>query len=138
VLVPEGGDEVQTMKAGLMEIADIFVVNKADRPGAQQFAHNLQSLVAHQQKRISVIKTVATEKDGIYVLFEAILKKEQEQSKQENKIRLLADRAYQLIQRNRMKDITPEKLKEAIQQQHGNTRFNIYKFAAEFANEDYS
>src|SRR3954453_2709163 len=42
VYVPEAGDEVQTMKAGLTEIADIFVVNKADRPGAQQFAHNLQ------------------------------------------------------------------------------------------------
>ncbi len=37
VVVPEGGDEVQTMKAGLMEIADLFVVNKADRPGADLF-----------------------------------------------------------------------------------------------------
>ena len=37
VLVPEAGDEVQTMKAGLMEIADLFVVNKADRPGADLF-----------------------------------------------------------------------------------------------------
>lgn len=63
------------MKAGLTEIADIFVVNKADRPGAQQFTHNLQKLVAHQQKNISVIKTIATEKEGIEVLFEAILKK---------------------------------------------------------------
>lgn len=63
------------MKAGLTEIADIFVVNKADRPGAQQFTHNLQSLVAHQQKKISVIKTIATAKEGIEVLFEAILKK---------------------------------------------------------------
>ena len=39
VVVPEAGDEVQTMKAGLMEIADIFVVNKADRPGADLFRH---------------------------------------------------------------------------------------------------
>lgn len=37
VLVPEAGDEVQTMKAGLMEIGDIFVVNKADRPDAEKF-----------------------------------------------------------------------------------------------------
>ena len=36
VVVPEAGDEVQTMKAGLMEIADVFVVNKADRPGAEK------------------------------------------------------------------------------------------------------
>ena len=37
ILVPEGGDEIQTMKSGIMEIADIFVVNKSDRPGADLF-----------------------------------------------------------------------------------------------------
>ncbi|MDO8494155.1 MAG: methylmalonyl Co-A mutase-associated GTPase MeaB, partial [Deltaproteobacteria bacterium] len=41
VLVPEAGDAVQTMKAGLMEIADIFVVNKADRPGAEEMKTTL-------------------------------------------------------------------------------------------------
>jgi len=132
VYVPEGGDEVQTMKAGLTEIADIFVVNKADRPGAQQFAHNLQTLVAHQHKKISVVKTIATEKEGIGLLFEEIVKKEQVTSKQENKIKLLADRAYQLIQRSRMKDITRKILEEAIQEQYDNHHFNIYRFAAQF------
>ena len=46
VVVPEAGDEVQTMKAGLMEIADIFVVNKADRPDADQFVKNLRLMLA--------------------------------------------------------------------------------------------
>ena len=46
VLVPEAGDEIQTMKAGLMEIADIFVINKADRPDADLFVKNLRSLLA--------------------------------------------------------------------------------------------
>ena len=41
VVVPEAGDEVQTMKAGLMEVADIFVVNKSDRPDADLFVKNL-------------------------------------------------------------------------------------------------
>src|SRR4051794_4105909 len=45
VLVPEAGDEVQTMKAGLMEIGDIFVVNKADRPGADTFVKNLRQIL---------------------------------------------------------------------------------------------
>jgi LAO/AO transport system kinase len=133
VYVPEAGDEVQTMKAGLTEIADIFVVNKADRPGAQQFAHNLQTLVAHQQKKISVIKTIATEKEGVSLLFDEILRKEQVTGKQENKIKLLADRAYQLIQRSRMKDITRKILEEAIQAQYSNSHFNIYRFAALYA-----
>ena len=45
-LVPEAGDAVQTLKAGLMEIADVFVVNKADRPGAQQMTGNVRSLLS--------------------------------------------------------------------------------------------
>ena len=45
VLVPEAGDTVQTMKAGLLEIGDIFVVNKADRPGADKIATELTSMV---------------------------------------------------------------------------------------------
>jgi LAO/AO transport system kinase len=44
-LVPEAGDGIQTMKAGLMEIADIFVVNKADRPGADRLVVELESML---------------------------------------------------------------------------------------------
>ena len=51
VLVPEGGDEIQTMKAGLMEIADIFVVNKSDRPGADQFVYNLNLMLSSSRKK---------------------------------------------------------------------------------------
>lgn len=46
VLVPEAGDEIQTMKAGLMEIADLFVVNKSDRPDADLFVKNLRLMLA--------------------------------------------------------------------------------------------
>ena len=45
VLVPEAGDTIQTMKAGLMEIADIFIVNKADRDGADKMLIELKSMV---------------------------------------------------------------------------------------------
>lgn len=44
-LVPESGDSIQTLKAGLMEIADIFVVNKADRPGADRLRHELELML---------------------------------------------------------------------------------------------
>src|SRR5690606_1261065 len=49
VLVPEAGDEIQNIKSGLMEIADLFVVNKADREGARTFAANLEKLVRLRQ-----------------------------------------------------------------------------------------
>ena len=76
VLVPESGDDIQIMKAGLLEIADMFVVNKCDRPGADIFASNIRrmlhqsSLPASKQKK--VIKTIANAKQGITELVEAI------------------------------------------------------------------
>ena len=45
ILVPESGDSIQTMKAGLMEIADVFVVNKSDRPGADRLRHELELML---------------------------------------------------------------------------------------------
>jgi LAO/AO transport system kinase len=45
VLVPESGDSIQAMKAGLMEIADIFVINKSDRPGAEQALTSLKTIM---------------------------------------------------------------------------------------------
>lgn len=45
VLVPESGDSIQTLKAGLMEIADVFTVNKADRPGADRLRHELEIMI---------------------------------------------------------------------------------------------
>jgi LAO/AO transport system kinase len=76
VLVPEGGDAVQTMKAGLMEIADIFVVNKADREGAERMRLDLQMLVqmhGHDEPwQVPVVVTQAHLNSGISVLAEAI------------------------------------------------------------------
>lgn len=69
VLVPEAGDEVQAMKAGLMEIADIFVVNKADRPEADLFVRNLRAMLAppfnSRHQDTPVIKTVATSRSTL-------------------------------------------------------------------------
>lgn len=51
VLVPEAGDSIQTMKAGLMEIGDVFVVNKADRPGSEELKSSLQVMLGLAAKR---------------------------------------------------------------------------------------
>ena len=77
VLVPEAGDEIQAMKAGLMEIADVFVVNKADRPEADRFVKNLVARLSPSFRStpnsIPVIKTIATEKKGITELIKNFL-----------------------------------------------------------------
>ena len=71
VMVPESGDEVQTMKSGLMEIADIFIVNKSDRPGADKLVQSLH-LMSSTHKEIPIIKMIATRKEGISELKRAI------------------------------------------------------------------
>jgi len=76
VMVPGLGDDVQNMKAGLMEISDIFVLNKADREGAdrlEQQLHAMLQLVPERDGwRPPVVRTVATENKGIDVLAETI------------------------------------------------------------------
>jgi len=66
VLVPESGDGIQMMKAGLMEIADVFVVNKSDRPGAESLKEELKQEMSFQDKdEIEIFSTIATQKKGI-------------------------------------------------------------------------
>lgn len=76
VLVPEAGDVVQTMKAGLMEIGDIFIVNKADREGADRIAREIKYMTALTRREdkwdIPVVLTSAHDGRGIEELVEAI------------------------------------------------------------------
>jgi len=75
VLVPGLGDFIQTIKAGLMEIADIFVVNKADRSGVEQIVAEIESMLdisCKTDRRIPVVKTSAKESKGILDLLDEI------------------------------------------------------------------
>jgi len=78
VLVPGLGDDIQSMKAGLMEIGDIFVLNKADREGADRLEEQLHAMLALVMPRDGwqppVIRTVATENRGVDALSAAIAK----------------------------------------------------------------
>jgi len=78
VLVPGLGDDIQSMKAGLMEIADIFVLNKADREGADRLEEQLHAMLSLVMPRDGwhppVIRTVATENSGVDALAAAIEK----------------------------------------------------------------
>jgi len=76
VLVPESGDGIQTMKAGLMEIADIFVINKADRDGAHGLAHEVEAMLSMRHGddgwEIPVLLTTAVKGEGVAELVETI------------------------------------------------------------------
>lgn len=135
VLVPEAGDEIQNMKAGLMEIADIFVVNKADRPEADRFVKNLLAMLpfssSEKQKKAPVLKTVSTERKGIKELAEKIIL-HQLNDTAKNRYLLLAEKAYLLVQQKRMKDINTKMLAASIEKLAGGQEFNLYKFIENF------
>lgn len=135
-LVPEAGDEVQTLKAGIMEIADVFVVNKADRDLAQSLYTNLRTLVherATKEKEIAVIKTIALINEGIVELTAAI-----EDFLTDNtgvsakKLHLLTDKSWQLIQAKRMKGLNKPTIKSMLKEEIKHNNFNLYSFVAKF------
>ncbi len=141
-LVPEAGDEVQTMKAGLMEIGDIFVVNKSDRPDADVFVKNLRMMFPHPLKGsnagVLVIKTIASQKEGIVELLNAVNEKIKALNDQRSTVNLpagqadekrywlLAEKVFHLIQQKRMAAVNKADLKNKIKAA-GDT-FNLYQF----------
>ena len=76
VLVPESGDSIQAMKAGLMEIADLFVINKADREGADRAAYGIRAALELRTTRAEreppVLMTVASKGTGVVELVDAL------------------------------------------------------------------
>lgn len=140
VMVPEAGDEVQTMKAGLMEIADVFVVNKADRPDADMFVKNLRQMLApafsKHYHEVPVIKTVASQKEGVKELAEILLHQLPKSHTSDRTFWLLAERAFYLIEQKRMKDVDKAGLKKEIESAYPRGNFNLYKFIAGFFNTE--
>lgn len=131
VLVPEAGDEVQTLKSGVMEIADIFIVNKSDREGADIFIKNLNALAQHQTNnswQIPVIKTIATNGTGINLFWEAIKKHQNHIATSDKKIQLMAQKAWQLIQNEKMKGIDKKLLFNELKEKANNKGFNLYQY----------
>ena len=79
VLVPEAGDEVQLMKAGLIEIGDLFIIIKSDRKGAKQLTEKLKSIInINKEINRPIFNTTAKEGKGIEELFKGIMNKYEE------------------------------------------------------------
>jgi LAO/AO transport system kinase len=134
VLVPEAGDEIQQLKSGVMEIADVFAVNKADRPGADVYLKHLYSLLhtaSPDKKQPQVVKTIATKNEGIKELLAACALMLSQQHHQ-LKTYLLAEKAYKLIQNERMKLVNKADLKSSLEHAYLNEHFNLYSFVKEF------
>lgn len=131
VMVPESGDEVQAIKSGIMEIADIYVVNKADRAGAGKFSRFIQAAL-HQRKTKAwnppVLLTIASKNEGIEALAVNIQQHNQFADNAEIKAALLAQKAWKMIAQRKMKSIDTHALQSEIKQALNMKDFNLYAF----------
>lgn len=135
VLVPESGDEVQALKSGIMEIADIYVVNKSDREGANTFIKNLQALVHHREGSSwipQIIKTVATTNEGVEELYATIIAHEKASISNSRKAFLYSEKAWRLIQQAKMKGLNREELQKSISKEISSGKFQLYGFVEKF------
>lgn len=135
VLVPEAGDEVQMMKSGLMEVADLFVVNKSDRPDAQIFANHIQQMLMESEEdnsHIKVINTVASQGLGIQELITAITAHYEAVKTSGNSTKLVMAKLVQLIVAQKMRQVDWEKIQEQLLEEIKKPQFNIFKFAQSF------
>ena len=124
VLVPESGDSVQAMKAGLMEIADFFVLNKSDRPGADQAVASLQTTLMmkdHDENSWmpGIVKTVASENKGISEVLQEI---ERHRTFMLSQDLFIAKREKQA--KNRIKEIVESKIREELWSESGEKSLN--------------
>jgi LAO/AO transport system kinase len=130
ILVPGMGDDVQTIKAGIMEIADIFVINKSDRDGAERVEREIRALqslaVRHDGWTPPIVKTVASEGKGVQELAAAIAEYETYLQKENRALQKSVENWQQ-----RLVEMLRDAMLEKARAQFGDG--NIAKLAADVA-----
>jgi LAO/AO transport system kinase len=141
VLTPGAGDEIQAFKAGIMEIADIFVLNKADSPGAERMDRQLKAMIElglHKKDFPPVVRTVATTGKGMDVLMAEVIRLTGSRNRKLQEARrkrllswmlkdVMKEKIFELINRN-IPDSAFKKLVEEIYER----RTDPYTVADEF------
>jgi LAO/AO transport system kinase len=135
VLVPEAGDYVQMMKSGLMEVADVFVVNKSDRPDAQTFTNHIRQMMMENgvsEDLVKVVATVASQGLGINDLMQAIDAHQIANNVLGKYKKIIFTKAIQLIVAHKMQQVDFKKLEQEIETATINEGFNIFSFTQNY------
>jgi len=112
VLLPGMGDEIQAMKAGVMEIADVFVINKADQPGLERLRSQLDYLNMLSHRQVPIVETVATTGQGMDALVAELSAQLEDTRQQADRLTRLENRAV-----HRLRSALQQRLMEAFWQQ---------------------
>lgn len=130
IVTPGSGDEIQGLKSGILEIADIFVVNKSDYPGAKHYISELTSSLQFGSKTAEIIEMTATEGKGVGELKKAI--EQQRAFFPARETKTLAEKAFRLILSEMTEKIDREKLLENITRESRLEHFNLYGFVEQY------
>ena len=136
VLVPEAGDEIQTMKAGLLEIADLFVVNKSDRPDADRFRSHLERMMQEDRSHGSItpiVNAIATEKKGIEEILTHLNELLRAPSQLHRNRMLLLEKAKHLLREQWLRKLDGGKMKESLERAMQSPQFNLYAWVKDYA-----
>lgn len=136
VLVPEAGDEIQTMKAGLLEIADLFVVNKSDRPDADRFRSYLERMMQEDRSQgitTPIVNAIATEKKGIKEILTNLHELLRAPSQLQRNRMLLLEKAKHLLREHWLRKLDAGKMKESLERAMQSTDFNLYAWVNDHA-----
>ena len=135
VFVPEAGDEIQMMKSGLMEVADIFVVNKSDRPDAQTFTNHIRQMMMENglsEELVKIVATIASQGVGITDLIQAIAAHQTTNTQLAAHHKLLTAKVIQLIVAQKMRQVDLVKLEQDLNAAVSKPGFNIFEFSQRF------
>ena len=135
VLVPEAGDEVQMMKSGLMEVADVFVVNKSDRPDAEIFTNHIRQMIMEHgvsDAHFKVIPTIASQGVGMKELIQPLFSQQIANKELDTRHKLIVAKVVQLIVAQKMRQLDLIKLEEDVAAAISKEGFNIFSFTQNY------
>jgi LAO/AO transport system kinase len=131
VLVPGMGDDVQSMKAGIMEIADVLVINKSDRAGADTLERELRAALSLGGRQPPILRTVATEGKGIGEVLAAVRSFQESGPAANRRVELWAGRLREML-RERLLERLPAGEIEAAAQDVAARRRDPYSIVQEW------
>ncbi|MBK8845762.1 MAG: methylmalonyl Co-A mutase-associated GTPase MeaB [Bacteroidetes bacterium] len=127
VLVPESGDDIQAMKAGIMEAADMYVINKHDRDGADRLFLHLSNLLQMHHKPATILKTSAINNEGILQLL-SMIEKALENPNENTLLDKVYLRVMHLLYGQCRKKINSLDFRHQLEEEIKSGNFNIHKF----------
>jgi GTPase len=114
VLVPGLGDDVQAIKAGIMEIADVLVINKADLPGADRLEEELRSMqsLTNTSQPVPIVRAIASQGSGVDQLLERVDSISKRRKTEADRIEIWSSRLREMLRESLMSELSSTELKK--------------------------